>query len=211
MFGSGVKRGVPGALNAGMAMMMALVFSFAAQATTVVLYEDFEDGVLDPRVSIETVGAFNSAPGVKDITQFGSAKAFGYGLSTCSVNCFGGYVTNFKITFPGSTFVDRISFKEMELYGNWGSKGKIYIDGNTISWGDYNANEDFGRQPSNDGTADTTYRTHSFPIGYNILTIELTVADITNVSEIFIDDLEILGEGLVAEPKTWGAVKALYK
>jgi len=44
---------------------------------SVVFSEDFESGVLDSRVSISTVGGFNAAPGIYDVTNFGSTKAFG--------------------------------------------------------------------------------------------------------------------------------------
>jgi len=194
------------------AVIVGLMFSSVAQATTLILYEDFEDETLDFRITIETVGTFNSPSGIKNIVHFGSTKAFGYGRSTCGASCFDGYVTNFKITFPESIYVTTISFNEMELYDNWGSKGKIFADGNPISWGDYNQNEDFGRQPTNDRQPDMTYRTHTISVGEYVTTIELKVADITNLSEIFIDDVEILGTyPTTAEPNTWGALKKLFR
>jgi hypothetical protein len=185
-FGSG------SALGAAI-VVVGLVLSCGAEGASLILYEDFEEGTMDSRISVETVGTFISEPGIKDVTQLGSTKAFGYGRSTCPASCFDGYVTNFRVTLGESAFVTTISFKEMELYDNWGSKGKIYIDGNPISWGDYNENEDFGRQPTNDRQPDTAFRTPVISVDEYVTTIELKVADITNLSEIFIDDLEILG------------------
>jgi hypothetical protein len=165
----------------------------AGGAATLLLVEDFEDQVLDPRISIVTTGTFISPPGIQDRTEFGSVKAFGFGRSTCGASCFDGFVTNFRIVLVGPSFVQTIAFKEMELYGNWGSKGKIYVDGEAISWGTYNDNEDFGRQPTNDHLADMTYRSRSYDINRTATIIELVVADITNASEIFIDDVVING------------------
>jgi hypothetical protein len=153
-----------------------------------VLSENFEDSMLDPRITIQTIGTFNQKSGIYNITNFGSAKAFGFGRSTCGASCFDYFVTNFKITLPESTFISSISFKEMELYGNWGSEGKIYIDGNAISSIE---NQDFGRQPINDGQADGTYRSRQYPLNRFVTTVELRVTDITNSSEIFIDDLSL--------------------
>ncbi|MBD3335821.1 MAG: T9SS type A sorting domain-containing protein [Candidatus Eisenbacteria bacterium] len=201
--------------------LAVLCWSFGPTlAQEVILQEDFEDESLDHRITIHTVGSFISQPGIKTMTLFGSAKAFGYGRSTCGASCFDAYVTNLKITLAQPTYVATISFKEMELYGNWGSKGKIYLDGANYSWGSYNENEDFGRQPTNDGYADTEYRSHDFAIDCYVTVIELVVADITNQSEIFLDDLAVVsgsgtpdmpqcGEVLLAEdfescpPGTW--------
>ena len=80
-----------------------------------VLSEDFEDGILDQRISIETIGSFTSDPGIQDITNFGSTKAFGFGLSTCGASCFDNYVTSFLITLEEPTYISYVKFKEMEL------------------------------------------------------------------------------------------------
>src|SRR5690349_8557827 len=65
----------------------------------VILNEDFELGTLDPRISISTVGAFNSGPGIKTIPNFGSTKAFGFGLSNCAASCFLAHVTTLRLDF----------------------------------------------------------------------------------------------------------------
>jgi len=181
-------------------LLGSLVFLGSVQAASLILSENFEDGILDSRISIETVGTFNANPGIKDITNFGSMKAFGFGVSTCGASCFDNYVTNFKITLPEPTYITTISFKEMELYGNWGSRGTLYIDGvpNYL----YN---DFGRLPHNDLQPDTIYREKTFSVNHYVTTIELEVDDITVESEIFIDDLEIFGDEI---PITDGLTQA---
>ncbi len=175
-------------------VIVVLIQQHLAAQQNVLLLEDYEDNQLDPRITIETIGSFNSSPGIKDITEFGSTKAFGYGISTCSVNCFNDYVTKQIITFPELTYIDSISFKEMELFGNWGSKGQIYLDGIALTGNQ----QDFGRSPSNDGNPDTTFREHTIAIDTSLVTIELRVWDITNLSEIYIDDLVIYSSSITS-------------
>ncbi len=152
-----------------------------------ILHADFEDGSLDPRMSIERVGTFSAAPGIKSVTEFGSRKAFGFGRSTCGASCFGSYATTLKIVLPAPVFISAISFKEMERFDNWGSAGQVLADGVVISGGGW----DFGRLPYNDFHADTSYRYHEFPVNKTASTVTLHVWDITTDSEIFLDDLVI--------------------
>jgi len=153
----------------------------------VILSEDFEDNQLDSLITIETIGAFNSPSGIKGRTEFGSEKAFGFGLSNCGANCFDNYITKMKITLPEPTYVSSISFKEMELFDNWGSDGALFIDGVPFTDGFRN----FGRLPYNDRISDTSFRSQEFHIDTTATLIEIWVRDITNRSEIFIDDLLI--------------------
>jgi hypothetical protein len=76
----------------------------------------------------------------------------------------------------------------MEWFDNWGSTGLVYVDGVSLT----NETFDFGREPQNDRASDTTFRTRTFTIDRLVSTIELRVADITNLSEIYIDDIVIL-------------------
>jgi hypothetical protein len=188
------------------------IFSCASLAySTVILSEDFENGSLDPRISVQTVGDFNVAPGIQKITNFGNTKAFGFGLSNCPVNCFFDHVSSLIIDLPASTLVSDISFKEMELFDNWGSGGGVFVDGqpltpNTSPPGFLSYN-DFGRMPYNDRIADTTFRTRTFSVNRPVTQITLSVADITNLSEIFIDDLQVTsGAASVPEPGTSGII-----
>jgi hypothetical protein len=84
------------------------------------------------------------------------------------------------------TFVSTISFKYMELFNNWGSQGTIYLDGAPLTGG-----VDFEGLPSNGGIPDSTFQAGVFTIDRVITVIELRVVDITNLSEIYIDDLVI--------------------
>ncbi|MFZ2630157.1 MAG: DUF1566 domain-containing protein [Desulfosalsimonadaceae bacterium] len=165
--------------------------------SNVILSEDFEAGILDPRISITSGGGFNANPGIKEKTEFGSTKAFGYGMSDCGANCFNDHVTDFRIAFPAPTYISHLSFKEMELFGNWGSGGKIYIDGEAFTPPNdplVPESQDFGRKPCNDWQADTDWRIVDIAVNKPSTEILLKVVDITNSSEIFIDDLIITEE-----------------
>ena len=102
-------------------MLSSNVSITVAHDSCLVLDENFEDGVLDPRMSIITVGSFNSGPGIIAIPNFGSTNAFGFGRSTCSASCFDNYVDAAPIRLARQPLFHRIYFKEMELYGNWGT------------------------------------------------------------------------------------------
>lgn len=157
------------------------------------LAEDFEDGSLDARVSLVTVGAFGVAPGLRATSLLGGDMAFGYGRSTCALSCFDAHVSGLVIDFGAPVHVSTLSFREMELFGNWGSGGAVFIDGVLFGTTHY----DFGRLPYNDFVADTTWRSHAIAIDRVATTVELRVRDITNQSEIYIDDLVV---GSVPEP-----------
>ncbi len=63
------------------------------QAEAILLAEDFEDGALNPKLSVTTVGTFNTPPGIYDQTFFGGTKAFTFGYSTASANAFDNFET----------------------------------------------------------------------------------------------------------------------
>lgn len=165
---------------------LALALPLAAGAVTV-FSESFESGALDPRVSISTVGGFASPSGVKPNPIFGSANAFGFGRSVCGASCFDNHTAGLLINLGAATFVSTLSFKEMELFGNWGSGGAIFVDGALFGTTHY----DYGRLPYNDLVADQTFRSQTFDLNRTATTIELRVRDITNRSEIFVDDIVI--------------------
>jgi hypothetical protein len=158
------------------------------------LSESFE-GALDPRISVQVTGTFSTAPSARSAANFGSSRAFGFGLAGCGANCFFSFVSTLRIAFPSPQSVGRIEFKEMELLSNWGSGGGVFVDGQPLtpntSPPNFNAYNDFGRLPYNDLRPDTTFRSRSFPVGRMVTSIELRVADITNRSEIYVDDLVI--------------------
>jgi hypothetical protein len=148
-------------------------------------YEDFESGTLNPHISYEVVGSFSSIPGIKDNASFGSTKVFGFGKSTCGSSCFDNYKTSFILTFPNPTYVDSIFWKEMEIDGNWGSQGQVFLDDVALS------GVALGAMPVNSGVADASPRYRAIEINQVVTTIKLVVNDITNVSEIIIDDFKL--------------------
>lgn len=75
----------------------------------------------------------------------------------------------------------------MELFDNHGSKGHVLIDGILLE------RSFFSRTPSNDRQPDTNFRERIFKINRMISTIQLRVYDITNVSEVYIDDVTVFG------------------
>jgi len=151
------------------------------------LNEDFEDTELDIHIEISKKGSFSDEPGVKQIQEFGSSLAFGFGRSTCNANCFDNYQASLKIEFGKETYISELSFKEMELYGNWGSQGNLYFDGLLY------VPVELGGSPVNSGIPDTTFQMHEIQLNRRISVIEVVVTDITGSSEIFIDDLLISG------------------
>jgi hypothetical protein len=173
-----------------------LAFVAPALAKAALLVEDFEGGSLDPRISLTSIGGFASIPGAKPLTNFGSAAAFGFGSSFCPFNCFDAHVSSLTINLGSPTFVSTLAFDETELFGNWGSGGAILLDGALFGTTHF----DYGRLPYNDLIADPTFRSRSFALNQAVTTIELRVRDITNLSEIFIDNLTV-GEGTVTVPE----------
>lgn len=189
--------------------LLFLGISFIAVETSsamVLFYENFEDGVLDPKAAVTTTGSFSSEPGIKDLTDFGSEKAFGFGRSVCGASCFENYKTTFDITFDSPVFVTALSFKDKELFGNWGSQGFIYLDG--IAFNPTSNGYVFSRNPVNDRVADTAYREYEFDINQELLKISFKVTDITTASEVFIDDILVKGSGTTAVPEP--ATMALF-
>jgi hypothetical protein len=180
--------------------MRATVMKYVGDEYPIILKEDFEDSSTDSRISIINTDA-NS--GIKDVDVFGSSKAFGFGRSSCGSNCFGNHTTTLTVALPEPTYVSELSFKDMELFENWGSDGRIYIDGQPYNKPDVGVNDfwgTFGRLPYNDRTADTSYRNNTIPINKVVQIIEIQSWDITNLSEIFIDDLIVRGGSSVPPP-----------
>lgn len=153
--------------------------------TGTLLNENFNDNLLDSRIYISKTGEYISSPDIKTRSEFGGSYCFGFGKSNCSGNCFNDYKTDMIIRFKSKTYVSNISFKVMELDGDWGNGGFVYIDGEKV------ANTSLGSSPSNDSEPDKNYRLINIDVNHNISSINISVSDITNSSEIFIDDLVI--------------------
>jgi len=96
------------------------------------------------------------------------------------------YTSTLRITLEEPAFVSSISFKYMELFGNWGSNGTIFIDGVSLTGG-----RNFEGRPSNSRRADTSFTEETWTVDRVASVIELRVVDITRESEIFVDDLRI--------------------
>lgn len=173
-------------LLATVCVILVFVLPAASQQITQIVYvENFEDGATDPNVTVKTKGTFTTEPGIRTTTLFGSAKAFGFGKSTATINAWDNYTSAFRIQFPEELTIGLISFKEAELGGNWGSTGYIYVDGHLIQ------NGIFERTPANDFKADTTFRTRLIAANRIGKIVEFKVKDITSTSEIYIDDILI--------------------
>ncbi len=181
-------------------LSLGLLVSAVGNAATV-LYEDFEDNALDSRIHIETAGTFNSSPGIKAFTSLDGQRAFGFGRSTNRFNSYDNYATNIVIDFSQPTSVSSISFIEMEIFGNWGSAGHVLADGVLIGA--------FGRLPYNDGVSDTSYRSHIFDINNTINQIVLRVNDITDLSEIYLDNISVNAVPIPAALPLFGSALGL--
>ena len=170
--------------------MFAIIgLSIKAQSQQVILSENFE-GVLNPLITVQSNGTFNSYPGIENNSNFGSTKAFGFGLSTCPASCFSNYTSTLTITFPSPTFADSIKWSEMELLDNWGSEGAIYID-DIFLVGQRVPDSSMGALPPNSRTPDNLPRHQALKVNQCVTTIKFVVVDITNLSKITIDDLII--------------------
>jgi len=163
-----------------------------------ILSEGFEGASLDRRISVISTNNFTTEPGVVPMTQFGSAHAYGFGISPCTADCFDSYQTTLHITFDMPTYISTVSFKEIELFGNWGSTGYAYADGLSIIPKDDPQGDNvqiWGRfRQQNDRQPDSAYRTHTYIVNKAVSTIDLTVSDISRESELFLDDLIIRGK-----------------
>lgn len=173
-------------VRASLHMIAAGAMAVSTAHAATVLTEDFEDSSLDPRISISTVGSFLSSPGIKTFAAIEGSKAFGFGRSTNRFNSFGNFVTSFTITFDEPTLVSSLSFREMEVFDNWGSNGYVLGDGLLIG-----SSSSFGRLPYNDRIADSSFRIVDLPVNQTVTTLVLRVEDITDLSEIYIDQISV--------------------
>ena len=157
--------------------------------------EDFENGTLDTRLSVTNKGSFVSMPAIDDNPVFGSRRAFGFGRSVVPGFASWDYVSALLLSFEQPTFVSSVSFKDIELYGDLGSEGQLFVDGQKVG--------DFGRT-NNSRMPDLFFRTNSIEVNRTVTNVTFLVYDITEESEIFVDDIEIAGSGLAidAQPQS---------
>jgi PKD repeat protein len=159
-----------------------IVFEINSQT---IINEGFESGILNPAISFQSTGSFSSSPGIINNTNFESTKVFSFGKSTCGSSCFDNYKTTLIVTFPSPTLVDSIKWKEMEIDGNWGSQGKVLLD--DVVFG----GATLGAMPVNSTVPNSTPQLKAISINQMVTTIKFMVNDITNASEIIMDDLQI--------------------
>ena len=182
------------ATRALLGQVLGLMFVASSCRAATLLSEDFEDNVLDPRISISTVGTFISPPGIKSFSSIEGNKAFGFGRSTNLVNSFNNYVTWLTITLDVPTYVSSISFGEMEAFDNWGSGGAVYADGAAVS-----PSLTLGRLPYNDRRADTVPSFYEFAVDRRVSQLTFKVDDITQLSEVYVDRIVVSS---VPEPES---------
>jgi hypothetical protein len=151
-----------------------------------ILVEDFEDGLTGPDFSMITQGTFIVDPGIKGTVGLGGERAWGFGKSTCTGWCLRDFQSVLVIRLPEDRPLAFVSFKAMELDGNYGSSGVFTV--NDEVW----PGMDFSRLPTNDLTADTSFRSYWIRLDFPVHRIGWIVWDVANASEVFVDDI-VLG------------------
>jgi hypothetical protein len=191
-------------------------FALPVSGGVTLLSEDFESGVLDSRITISTRGTFSEYPGITNTTVLGGSCAFGFGKSTCPANCWLDYVTFMSIKFPGGTNVSELSFSSIEVDGNWGSTGYVFVDPTVLpsttnepadGAAFTNAFGSFDTQPNNTPTGSNTF---VFAVNQWVTNIVIMVTDITDVSEILIADLLVTGPSPHAATATATVVNGFF-
>lgn len=166
---------------------------------SLLLRENFEGGI-DPRISIlHTLSTGNSTvqPGVVQTELFGSKRAFTFGRSMCSANCYNDnpydrqpYVAIIRVNFGTAVYIKDISFSWSEVDGNWGSGGFVYLDASQL--GQY-PEQYIGISPPSNGVRDDTIRRWLYSVDTLATTVDIAIWDIANKSQIYLDDLRISG------------------
>lgn len=167
-----------------LAISLLLNCTLLASTSVLIAEEDFEGSM---SCKLTSVGSFPVSPGIKIGMGAGGSRAYGFGRSSCGANAWDGYVNDLTFTFPRKCVITKVKFWEIERYDNWGSQGWLIANGVKID------DTTFGRLPSNDRIADSSFREKEFDI--NVVTSNLTFRcwDITNLSELFIDNIRIYG------------------
>jgi hypothetical protein len=174
-----------------------VVLENCQNCSEILLSENFE-GSLDNRISVIYTNDLSINPGVANSTRFSGVKAFRFGISNCTVNCYNRDSTfyhqpNFRsilrINFSKPTFIDSVLFNSAELSTNWGSTGTIYIDSVEL----YTPYKDFGKEPNSSGEVDETVKGLIYVVKKHVSILDFGVFDIANSSEIWIDDIVIKG------------------
>ena len=171
-------------------MILAMIFSISASgylyaAAPVLIAEENFEGVMSCKLS--SVGSFPVSPGIKTGMGVGGSHAYGFGRSSCGANAWDGYVNDLTFTFSKKCVITKVEFWEIERYDNWGSQGWLIANGNRIN------DTTFGRLPSNDRIADSSFRKREFSLDIVSSGLTFRCWDITDRSELFVDDIKIYG------------------
>jgi len=143
--------------------------------------------------------SIKSNPGIKYCEKFGESKAFGFGLRDCISGCYkeiesiSYYMqpnsTILRIILDKSYFISYITFNWIEIGHNWGSAGGVYINGIKIGSYPY---QYIGIYPPSNMLKDEKVRNYKAKIE-EAKYIDILVFDISNESEIFINDIVVYG------------------
>ena len=153
-----------------------------------IFFEDFERASME--FVLTTVGTFPNPARVQNGKGVDGSRGFGFGRSSCQTNALSDYVNTLTASFAERYFITRVVFDEMERYGNWGSDGSIVVNRGD---GETSTGRCFGREPLNDNVADTEYRHRDIEINRMATNISLQVSDITDASEVLVDNVRIYG------------------
>jgi hypothetical protein len=89
------------------------------------------------------------------------------------------------------TDITYISFQWVEINGNWGSSGNVFINGGKIGFEPY---QFIGNWPNSNLIKDETVRNFKCSVNAKTKYLDIAVQDIADESEIFIDNIEICGK-----------------
>ena len=141
-----------------------------------------------------------SDAGIKPCPQLGKSMAFGFGQRHCASGCYK-YIENMLYyNQPNSTILrikllkkyhlTYLTFKWVEVGQNWGSIGYVYINGIRMGNIIYNS---MGNYPPSNMLKDERLTEYRARLDEFSDKIDFHVFDISNESEIFINDILIYG------------------
>jgi len=141
--------------------------------------------------------SFDVQPGIKTCRIL-DGLAFGFGKSRCTGDCFllgstydkQNYLCILRISFTKDTYISYITFKWVEVGGNWGSSGFIYINGNPKYIGK-DPYQYIGIWPPSNKINDERYRNYRCKVDTYAKYIDIAVWDISYESEIFINNIYV--------------------
>jgi len=144
---------------------------------------------------------FINPPGIKDCNKFGGSYAFGFGNTDCPSDCLEHfdevpyykqpYCVIFRVNFNSMKDIEYISFQWVQLGRSWGSQGCVFVNNKLVGDPQY---QRFGNNPASNFLIDETVRNFKSRVNERASYVDIVVWDITNESEIFIDNILISGK-----------------